>query len=242
MKTAIKTKTPAMLAFHKDKAVKAKYLARIQAHRKADELRSGFYWEERGEGRFMGCAVGCILHSSNHANAEREIGVPSALARLLDRLFESLWRSDQEFAKGLPERFIKAPKVGADLTLVWAKFAHWMLLDLEAGVIRFAKTERTKAAIQNVGALYQRWIAGDKPATAEWESVRSAAADAAYAYAAAAADDAYAYAYAAAAAAAYAYAAAAAAYAYAAAADAYARSKHYKLMANKLISLMEEAK
>ncbi len=228
--------TTTLRAFHGKAAIKKKYLARVAAHRKADEIISGVYWEE---GR--GCAVGCTLHSGSHAAYETELGIPTVLARLEDRLFEGLFRQSPAVAKDWPERFLSAAKVGADLSMVWPKFALWLLVDKKLGVIRFAKKESTKSAIQNVGALYQRWISGDKPESSEWESVRraaaytAAAADAA-AYAAAAA----AYASAAAAdAAAYAYAAAADAAAYAYAAD--ARKSHYLAMADKLIELIEEA-
>ena len=176
--------TTKLLAYHGDKKIKTKYLGRVRAHRKADQL----------------------------------------IARLEDGIFERL---PKELARQWPERFLSAIKPGADLSLVWAKFAAWMLLDEKDGVIRFAKHEQTIASIKCVGALYQRWAAGDKPATTEWESARylTGAARAAAAYAASAA--AYADAY----------ADAAAAYA----ADAVGRSKHYQKMADKLIELLKAA-
>jgi hypothetical protein len=233
-------KSNVLVAFHGDPEIKREYLARVEAHRKADEIVSGVYWE-----RGKGCAVGCTIHGNDHRAYERELGIPTVLARLEDRLFEVLYATGNvDLAKAWPERFLSAAKPGADLSLVWPKFAVWLLSDAAAGVIRFAKREATKAAIEGVSALYLRWAAGDKPATSEWESARKiadAAADADAADAAAAA------AYAAAAAAAY---AAAAAAAYAAAADAAdaaayadasrnARSKHYVLMADKLIEIIE---
>lgn len=42
-----------LLAFHGDPKVKAKYLRRVRAHEKADEIIHGVYWEK---GR--GCGVG----------------------------------------------------------------------------------------------------------------------------------------------------------------------------------------
>ena len=215
--------TTKLLAYHGDKKIKAKYLGRVRAHRKADQLIQGYgYWED---GR--GCAVGCTIHSGNHADYETEMGIPLVLARLEDGIFERL---PKELARQWPERFLSAIKPGADLSLVWAKFAAWMLLDEKDGVIRFAKHEQTIASIKCVGALYQRWAAGDKPATTEWESARylTGAARAAAAYAASAA--------------AYADAAADAAAAYAAdAATAAARPNHYQKMADKLIELLKAA-
>ena len=95
----------------------------------------------------------------------------------------------------------------------------WMLSDPIDGVLRFAKREDTKSAIQWVSALFVRWAAGDKPATSEWESARKiAAADAATS------------------------AADAATTTTSASASADARSKHYQIMADKLIELMKAAK
>ena len=87
-------------AFHNDPAIKAKYLARVRAHRLADELIHGTYWQYG-----KGCAVGCTIHSSNHAAYETELGIPEILARLEDGLFEALPNGE---AKVWPEAFLKA--------------------------------------------------------------------------------------------------------------------------------------
>ena len=202
--------TTKLLAYNGKTSVKRKYLGRIRKHRELDQLVQGYgYWKD---GR--GCAVGCTIHSGNHSAYETELGIPSALAHLEDRLFENL---PVELARQWPEGFLSAIKPGADLSLVLPKFMVWMLSDSVDGVIRFAKREDTKLAIQGVSALFVRWAAGDKPTTSEWESARKIAA-----YAADAAYAAYA--------------------AYAAAAAAAARSKHYQKMADKLIELLKEAK
>jgi len=164
-----------LLAYHGDKRIKAKYLGRVRAHRKADEIISGRYWENG-----KGCAIGCTIHGSNHAAYETELGVPRSLARLEDRLFEGLYATRNfPLAKEWPERFLSAIKPGSDLSLVWTKFALWLLSDEKDGVIRFAKRADTRTAIEGVSALYRRWAAGDKPATSEWESARKIAAAAA---------------------------------------------------------------
>jgi hypothetical protein len=231
------TETP-LLAFHAKAAIKRKYLGRVAKHRKADQIIQGYgYWKDG-----KGCAIGCTLHGSDHAAYETELGIPIILAKLEDLLFENL---PIEEARKWPERFLKAIAPGADLSLVWAKFALWLLIDSKDGVINFARSDRSRAAIQQVGALYQRWAAGDKPAITEWQSARNLAASAS-AYAASAS------AYAASVAAASASASAASASAYAASASAYAasvaaasaassRSKHYQKMADKLIEILEEA-
>lgn len=146
-----------LLAYHGDAKIKRKYLARVRAHRKADDIIAGQYWEQTGE-RMKGCAVGCTLHSDNHAAYETELGIPRVLARLEDRLFEGLWSTaQQDAAKAWPERFLAAAGIGADLSMVWPRFAHWLLVDDKCGVIRHAKR-------------------GNKPPPEEWNA--AAAADA----------------------------------------------------------------
>ena len=93
-----------MLAFHGKQEVKDFYVSRVQAHYDADEIIKGVYWEN---GR--GCAVGCVLHSSNHAAYETELGIPRVIARLEDGIFEGL---PNDRAKEFPLEFLNAVPVG----------------------------------------------------------------------------------------------------------------------------------
>ncbi len=225
------TATPALLAFHGDAAIKRKYLRRVSTHQKLDQIVQGYgYWKDG-----KGCAVGCTIHGSTHKAYEKEIGVPEILAHLEDRIFEGLPVS---VAKLWPKRFLAALKPGADLSLVWAKFGHWSLMDPKDGVINFTKDKDVIAAVSTVGALYQRWAAGDKPATTEWESAKNlpSASASACAYAACCA---YACAYAACCAYACANASAYAACCAYAAASAY--REYTEKMADKLIELLKAA-
>jgi hypothetical protein len=111
-----------MLAYHNDPKIKANLLAQLAAHRAADEIVRGHgYWTE---GR--GCAVGCTVHSGNHAEYEPRYGIPQIIAWLEDCIFEGL---PIELAKEWPQRFSKAIVPGADLSLVGWKFLHWILTD-----------------------------------------------------------------------------------------------------------------
>lgn len=259
-------KGTAMKAFESTLVSYEQFLANVKRHKELDKYVSGVYWDVEAN---KGCAVGCTLHeftspkmypqvvsalretnleifAGNHALYEPLFGIPRIVARLQDHIFEGLPTGD---AKEFPLQFAQALKAGVDYSGVWYKFAEWLLLDTEHGVIRHAKTERTRDAINSVGALYQRHNSGDVPTIEEWRAAAAAAADAdadAYAYAA---DAAYAYAYAYAAAAdadadaadAYAYAAADAD---AAAADAYvdaaARFQHYQAQRDKLLAILVE--
>ncbi len=49
--------TTTLRAFHNNPKVKSKYLARVKAHEKADEIIKGTYWQGG-----KGCAVGCTIH------------------------------------------------------------------------------------------------------------------------------------------------------------------------------------
>lgn len=233
-----------MQAYLNDPKIKESVLEQMESHRKADTLMQGYgYWKDG-----KGCAVGCLIHSGNHGEYETRFGIPRVLARLEDRIFEGLPIED---AKKWPERFLSAISPGADLSMVWPKFAIFILTDPEFGVIKFAKKDKSKKSIQDVSDLYQRIVNGEKIDANVWLEARSNATDAyadADAAATAAADAAtaaaYATAYAATAYAAAATAAAATAYAADATADAtaYARSRHYAALANRLIELLREAK
>ena len=167
MTTTLK-KTP-LLAFHGDPKIKQKYLDRVRKHREADQLVQGYgYWEDG-----KGCAVGCTLHSGKHSDYPRLLGIPEVLSYLQDRLFEGL---PVEEARAWPEAFYSAIKEGSDLELVWPRFAHWLLIDPEFGVIKYASTPDTKSAIEKIADLFDRWIAGNKPADDEWALAALAAA------------------------------------------------------------------
>lgn len=210
-----------LLAFHNDQKIKDFYIARVKAHYEADEIIKGNYWENG-----KGCAVGCTLHNSNHADYEKELGIPIAIARLEDRIFEGLPNAQ---AKEFPLQFLKVIRVGADLSMVVPKFIHWLLVDPEDGIVKFSFN---KPIVQTLATLYERKINGETISLKKWFSIRktayaaSAAASTATAYAAAAS----------------AYASAASASAAAAAASsAYVKNKVILKQAAKFLELLTEA-
>lgn len=174
-----------LLAFHGDVKIKEKYLTRVRAHRAEDELVKGQYWEDG-----KGCAVGCTIHSSDHAKYESQLGIPMTIARLEDSIFEEL---PNECAMTWPERFLEIIPVGADLSQVTDKFLLWLLSDKKCGVLQCAQGDGV-VAIQKIMSLYERKISGEQILEQEWGD----AADAAYAAAYAADAVAYSAAYAAA--------------------------------------------
>jgi hypothetical protein len=110
-------------AYHGDPTIKATYLARVRAHRDADDLIQGAYGSPmNSKSGWRGCGVGCTLHSSDHDLYETELGIPVRLAYLQDHLFEALSKSE---AKGFPVQFLDAIPVGADLSLVIWQMLAW---------------------------------------------------------------------------------------------------------------------
>ena len=231
-----------MLAFTDTEVSKEQLLASLEAHAAADRFQRGAYWEDG-----KGCAVGCTLHDfrpgkeSNHNLYPELFGIPRDLAELEDAIFEGLPNGS---AAEWPLRFTRAIKPGSDLTMVWHRFAAWLLTDPVDGVIRFAENDRQRDAIRNVARLHERVFGGEAPKEKEWDAAWAAAWAAGRGLALAAAsaaarDAALASAAAWAAASAAARDAALASAAAWAAAGAAARDAAYKRQADKLIELIE---
>ena len=164
----MKTETPKtpLISFRGDPAIKEKYLARVHAHREADQIIQGRYWAKDRDGQFRGCAVGCTLHSGKHSEYETELGIPVELAHLEDSIFENLPIKE---AREWPEQFLNSIPVGADLSKVWMEFIVYLLVDEKDGVIRLSKEDDVKAAVQGVAACYIREIAGEIVPKADWQ-------------------------------------------------------------------------
>lgn len=116
-----------MEAYLNDENLKKATIAAMKADVKAEALVQGHYWNGKN-----GCFVGCVIRGDSHADFELKLGVPRILARLADRIFEGLDYAD---AKKFSVGYLKAIPVGADLKGVWDKFAHFMLVDSEYGVV-----------------------------------------------------------------------------------------------------------
>ena len=238
--------TTNLTAFHGKQEIKDKYLAQLNAHKIADEIIKGQYWQEG-----KGCAVGCTVHSEQHSAYETELGIPTVLAKLEDRIFEGLPNNE---AKDFPIQFLSAINVGADLSNVWRKLMIWILVDETHGVVEYAKN---KKVVTNVADAFKDSLTKTIPIET-WVKLRNAADAAGYTadaagYTADAAADAAGYAagyaaevagytsdaYTADAADVAAYAAA---YVAAYVADVAAKQKHYSAMKDELLRLLTEAK
>lgn len=164
-----------LVAFHGNAKIKKFYLDRVRGHEKADEIVKGKYWEDG-----HGCAIGCTIHGADHAKYETKLGIPRQIAELEEDIFEGLPVKEGE---AFPAKFLNIIIPGADLSQVRNKFLHWLLMDKTNGVIKYAKTDRTKKAIQDIGDIYARKINGEVIKYGAWKKLKAAA------YAAAKADN-----------------------------------------------------
>ena len=164
-----------MLAFHGKPELKEFYVNRAIQHREADEIVQGYGYWKNGKG----CAIGCLAHTNTdtHLKLQEDAGLPMVVSRLADGIFEGL---PKDLAMHWPQRYMEACAVGVDLSQVGDKFLHWLLVDLIDGIIKFAKNKKSQVAIQHVGDLCARKLAGEEIIRKDWRS----AADAAAAYAA----------------------------------------------------------
>lgn len=71
---------------------------------------------------------------------------------------------------------MRAIPVGADLALVWPRFAVWLLNDPDRGAPRLAD-QSVCLAIERVVALYQRVLRGERIPRADWDEASAAASE-----------------------------------------------------------------
>ena len=174
--------TEPLLAYLGQPTLKTRMLAEIEEHRKADQIVPGLYGNYLAK-HFIGCAVGCALHSLNritqdakptdmHERFPSELGIPTNVAWAMDHIFERL---PKDRAQTWPGEVMAAIPVGADLSQVIDKAVLWTLRhDLETPIDYPEGIARHEQLI----ALYERRLAGDEPPDSEWQAVEQSAWDA----------------------------------------------------------------
>ena len=109
---------------------KEEFVNEMKKHQMQDNFVRGTYGKINDSGVFRGCAIGCgirsisdlkgtALDTSNHSLYEKHLGIPKWLARLEDRIFETI-SSDR--VKLWPVQFAEAINEGADLSLALYPF------------------------------------------------------------------------------------------------------------------------
>ena len=163
-------KTKQLVAFHDDPKIKAKYLKRLAAHRKAGSFVTNCWWDSH---RKIGCAVGCTIHGTDIALYEEELGIPSSVAWLEAVVHgQKLGERIDTFA----EEVLGAIKPGHDLSLVVAHFAYWLLTS-PSGPRQKCSSEDIPV-LDEVTALYVRIINEEEISKIAWERARNLLTDA----------------------------------------------------------------
>jgi len=170
-----------MLSYHNDPAIKLKYQARFEAHRKADDVIQG-----TGYDNSRGCFVGCTLNKYDHSRFPVELGWPEWLARLADVIFEGVPKSEAaQFGTDL----LDAVQIGKDLEPVkWHLAIARHKVQIERlkhnsepyaeqvsnalqGVIDYCESQLAGTATDEMTA----WSAAESAARSAWSAARSAA-------------------------------------------------------------------
>lgn len=92
--------------------------------------------------------------------------------RLTDRAAVQLVPRSESFQLALQVN--DALGADADLSLVWPRFAVWLLVDPVDGAVRYAP-EHALAAVRGVATLYERVCTGDIVTRAQWSEAAAAA-------------------------------------------------------------------
>lgn len=147
----------------------------VAEHVAADQVMQGNYWDGQ-----RGCFIGCLNHSANPAGAADRFGLPIAVQKIAESIFEGLQSEDAvAFFAALPDAVATD---GKDLGKVVWQFLATVLRELPP------QSADIKAAIDLVIAGMDLLADGREWPAAAWAAyaARVAAADAA-AWAAAAA-------------------------------------------------------
>ncbi len=146
-----------MKAFLGKQSVKDKYVGRLRHSREIDRLTQG----TTGDGvKENGCFISCTMGKYSHTDFEKKLGVPLALAHIMENIFESMSAKD---AAEWAEKPLAAVRVGADLSLVAAKMNLY-----SARLVLEALPESVKPAQAVLVALHEREAMGDTPTNQEF--------------------------------------------------------------------------
>ena len=173
--TSARKTTQMLIAYHGRQADKDAILAQLAGHRAADELVQGYgYWKDG-----KGCAVGCTIHSGDHMKYESQFGIPVAIARLEDRIFEEL---PVELARQWPERLMSTIQPGQDLSRVHWALLRWLLTtpDVNPGIENPIARDEVRQCAElmadiAVGRAVTASAAWNAAASAAWSAAESAA-------------------------------------------------------------------
>ena len=167
--------TMTLIAYHNNPQVKSEILAQLALHRAANHLVQGYGYWNNGKG----CAVGCTLHSGDHIEYEARFGIPVAIARLEDSIFEGL---SIEAARMWPERLMTSIRPGQDLSRVHWVLLHWLLTDetINPGINHTTVRDAVRQCADLISVLKNGGAVSESAESAAWSAAWSAAASAAW--------------------------------------------------------------
>ena len=141
--------------------------AEVAAHIAADAMVKGSYWNSaKTDVGGKGCFIGCLTHSNNPAPAFKRFGLPVAVLRIAESIFEALPDDEgKAFFAALPDAVWRD---GKDLSRV-----HWAFLAAELRALP-KTTDAVQSVIDPVIAGMDLLDAGK-----DWSNAARAAADAA---------------------------------------------------------------
>jgi len=160
--------TTILRAWHGDPALRAATIATAEAHRAADLLRHGAIG--RPSDGTPGCSVVCTVGSYDHSLYPIHLGLPEWLARMQDRIYESLPRDERHLDDEWTVDLLGCIKPGADLDAVLPRILHDILVE-----VALPAADSSAPVVQGVIDLLSRRIAGDEPSPDEWAAAEAAA-------------------------------------------------------------------
>lgn len=173
-----------MHAFGGDPAVKARLLERVRAPWAARTLvpDANLNWQRDGT---PDSVAGTLGETQDRATFEERTGIPAALALLCETLLAPVFKTvDPEDSVGgtapvlsFGIEWLDAIQPGADLGMVVPRFARHcleMLLQPDFALAPYISAE-FRAVGHQIAALWDRELAGETPAPADWRRVRKAA-------------------------------------------------------------------
>ena len=143
------------VAFHGKQSLKAHYLDKV-----AKRINSGYTIYSADGKNNVRLITGTTVDSEDFAVYEKELGIPRTVAILNHYLFKEILSEKRKDAQSFAIKFLESIKPGADLSLVYPKFAHWMLVGPKYGVTNYVNPTYfgVKRAINKVADVLGRLV------------------------------------------------------------------------------------
>lgn len=156
-----------MLAYHNNPALRDRYIARARREREAgNQVQARSDWTK--------ATIGCSsrANTKRYKALERKAGIPVILNVLADAIFEGLPAPDY---KAWPERYVSAPRAGADLSKTHRRFLAWLIGEALPTVLPPDAWALAERVCRPVAALHERSARREYTTVQEWDAAAVAA-------------------------------------------------------------------